>query len=136
MRQRVVGQFPISAASTERAHFPGHKSALVASELGICAHRPNHLVGRVYYNVRPIYDYVMAASGRDYLLAVLRKRQQFSLKLDIVGAAILIRADINERLVAKRVQLFFDRCEFRETLLAYSNSRLGSRVFPRFGPFM
>jgi len=53
----------------------------------------------------------MAASLRDYLLTVLREGQQFSLKLDIIGAALLIRADIDERLVAERVQLFFgDGC--------------------------
>jgi hypothetical protein len=87
------------------------KSAPVVLELGICADRPHHLDGRVYYSVRSIYDYVVAASLRDYLLTVLREGQQFSLKLDIIGAALLIRADIDERLVAERVQLFFgDGC--------------------------
>ena len=87
------------------------KSAPVVLELGICADRPHHLDGRVCYSVWSIYDYVMAASLRDYLLTVLREGQQFSLKLDIIGAALLIRADIDERLVAERVQLFFgDGC--------------------------
>jgi len=75
-------------------------SALVVSKLRICADRPQDLAGRIYYRVGPIYDYVMAASHRDYLLAALRKGQQFGLKLHIIGAAVLIRADIDERLVA------------------------------------
>jgi hypothetical protein len=75
-------------------------SALAVSKLGVCADRPHDLAGRIYYSVRPIYDYVMAASRPDYLLAVLRKGQQFRLKLDIIGATVLIRADIDERLVA------------------------------------
>ena len=72
-------------------------------ELRVIADRLHYLTDGIDDNVRPINDDEMAALLRNDLLAVLRKGKQFSLKFDVIRAAELVGADINERLVAERV---------------------------------
>ena len=83
-------------------------------KLGIFAHRLHHLTDRIDDNIGPVYDDEMPALLRNDLLAVLRKRQQFSLQLG--GTRTVNRRDIDERLVAERVAVFSgDRVRLRNT---------------------
>src|SRR5271154_311817 len=101
----------------------------VDSELGVLADGLHHLTDRIYNNVWPVNDNEVPALLRNDLLAVLRQGQEIRLQFDIIGAVGPIRADIDERFVAKRVAVFLGDCiSLRSTFLTYPKIVLQSRL--------
>ncbi len=65
----------------------------------------------------------MPAILRNEFFAVLRKGQQIILQFDVIGAAVPIRADIDERLVAERMTVFLgDGVGLRPTFATYPDN--------------
>src|SRR5215472_8786375 len=84
--------------------------ALRVLKLPVVAGRLHCLPDAINHNVRPVDDDEMAALLRDNLLAILREGEQRILQFDVFGAEVLVRADIHERLVAKRVRMLLADC--------------------------